>query len=308
MPGSELFIPWDFPPEVNRLLAFNPRGNRLAVSHMFADQVQVFDTQSGAPLTCLKGLTRVSGVQFLSAEVLLVAAFGGCYRCNLRGGGRDLLTDKGWQTAVALSPDGRLLALGEQRGLVLFDLAHQRDVGWFGVHFNAEHGVFCAGFSPGGRYLAADLHVGGRAGGIVGVWDLQTNRRQRLFDTRGYAFAFRGDTLTLAVSAASGHVEIYEPDQGEEVARRLSFDYHVPHAMQSRDWDCSLAMLLEGGEFVQVDWDSGEVQRRIPAAGGHKFLSNVVTNAAWTHFAGSTEKGVLVWPGDCAEPRVSATR
>jgi hypothetical protein len=97
-------------------------------------------------------------------------------------------------------------------GLVLFDLARKRVVGGFDVSFNADHTVFYAGFSPGGRYLAADLHAGGRAGGIVLVWDLQAKRRQRVFDTRGYAFAFRGDTLTLAVSAESGYVEIYEPD------------------------------------------------------------------------------------------------
>jgi hypothetical protein len=29
--------------------------------------------------------------------------------------------------------------------------------------------------------------------------------------------------------------------------------------MQSRDEHRSLAMLLDGGEFVQVNWDTGEV-------------------------------------------------
>jgi hypothetical protein len=88
------------------LLAFNPSGSRLAVSHENADHVQVFDTRSGTEVTRLTGFTRVTAVLFLSAEVLLVAAFGGCFRCNLRRGGRDLLSPEGWQTSVTLSPDG----------------------------------------------------------------------------------------------------------------------------------------------------------------------------------------------------------
>jgi WD40 repeat protein len=306
MSGSELFIPCEFPPEENRLLAFNPRGSRLAVSHMFADHVQIFDTRSGERLTRLDGLTGVSRVLFMSAEVLLVAAFGGCYRCNLRGGTRDVITDKGWQAGVALSQDGRLLALGEKMGLVLYDLARNTIVGGFSVCFNSEDAVYHAEFSPGGRYLAADVHAGGRAGGIVVVWDIQTGRRQRVYDTRGYAFAFRGETLTLAVAADSGYVEVYEPDQGEAVTRQFFFDYRLPRVMESRDGDRALAMLLDGGEFVQVDWDTGAVLRRRAPPAGHKLSHDLVTTKGWTHFAGTVEGGVLVWPGDRAEPGAAA--
>ncbi|HYT87763.1 MAG TPA: hypothetical protein VEL76_03490 [Gemmataceae bacterium] len=153
-------------------LPFRPLGGpgRLPTrgSHEFADFVQVFDTRSGEEVARGTGFKHVSGVLFLSADVLLVAAFGGCYRCNLRRGGRDLLSDKGWQTGVTLSPDGRALAIGEDFGLAWVDLVKKKETHRFGACFLSVHQGYCAGFSPGGRYLAGDLHIGGRAGGLVG--------------------------------------------------------------------------------------------------------------------------------------------
>src|SRR5262245_15953061 len=158
MPGSELFIPWTFPPqddsrsapELTRL-ALNPRGNWLAVSHENADHVEVFDTRSGGKVTGLKGFKSVTGVLFLSAEVLLVTAFGGCYRCNLRRGGRDLLSDRGWQAGVALSPAGRVLAIGEQYGLLLHDLVNSKAVRQLQAVYNSDHTGHRAAFSAHGR-------------------------------------------------------------------------------------------------------------------------------------------------------------
>jgi WD40 repeat protein len=297
MPGSELFIPRTFPPEEPALLAFSPRGDRLAVSHEDADHVQVFDARSGKPLRRLEGFHRVTRVLFLSAEVLVVTAFGGCYRCNLRRGPRDLVCDEGWQNGVALSPDRRLLAVGVGHGLLLYDLVKGKEPRRFAAVYDCDHTGRCAAFSAQGRYVAAALY-GGHSTPIVPVWEVETGRRQRLFDTWGYAFAFREDTLTLAVSA-DGYVEIYEPDQGEEAVRRCFFDSHLPQAMESRDGGRSLAMLLDNGEFVQIDWDSGEALRRIPPPDGRK-PSAAAADSGWTRFAGAVEDGVVVWTGDPA--------
>lgn len=307
MSGSELFIPRPFPegPDEDPLLALSPRGDRIAVSHQFADHVQTFDTRSGKPLARLDGFTRVSGVLFLSAEVLLVTAFGGAYRCDLRRGSRDLLSDKGWQTGVGLSPDGRMLAIGVQWGMLLYDLAKGEVLRQVGVVYDPSHVGYRAAFSACGRYAAAALY-GDRSTPIVAIWEVSTGRRQRVYDTLGRALAFRGDTLTLAVSADSGYVEVYEPDQGEALARQFSFQYRTPRAMESRDEDRTLAMLLEGGEFVQIDWDTGEVLRQLPPPAGHKVGYIVVASAGWTHFAGAVEGGVVVWPGDRAEPDTAA--
>jgi WD40 repeat protein len=196
---------------------------------------------------------------------------------------------------VTLSPNGRKLAVGVRVGLSLYDLAGKKEVRRLEVCFNPEDTAFHAGFSPGGRYLAAGLQEGGRAGGIVVVWDARTGRRQRVYDTQGYAFAFRGDTLTLAVAADSGLVEIYEPDEGEAVARQFFFEYRLPTVMEFRDRGRTLAMLLQGGEFVQVNAGTGRVLRRLPPPAG-QIPYEGVTNADWTLFAGATDAGVVVWP------------
>src|SRR5262245_12378370 len=169
--GSVLFVPVALPPEGDRLLALNPRGSRLAVSHAGADHVWVFETKSGKPVARLTGFQHVSGVLFLSAEVLLVAAFGGCFRCSLHPGGHALLSPEGWQSRLTLSPDGRVLAIGVDFGLAWFDLVKKQETYRFGACLLSVHKGYYAGFSPGRRYLAADLHVPGRAGGLVVVWD-----------------------------------------------------------------------------------------------------------------------------------------
>ena len=107
MPGSELFIPWEFPPEENRLLAFNPRGTRLAVSWEHADSVQVIDARTGQEVTLCSGFQRIVGIEFLSANVLLVTAYNGCFQCDLRGGGRKALSSESWPAGTTVSPKRR---------------------------------------------------------------------------------------------------------------------------------------------------------------------------------------------------------
>ncbi len=298
--GSELFLATDFPPESDRLLAFNPRGTRLAVSWENADHVRVFDPRSGAEVTRCTGFVRISGIVFLSAEVLLVAAYGGCFRCNLRRGGRDLLSPEGWQTGITLSLDRRVLALGVRGGLLLYDVVKGKALNQYVAAFDPDYVGHCAAFSAGRRYLAADLSARWRGMGIVVIWDAQTLRRQRVFDTLAYALAFREDTLTLAVSADSGYIEIYEPDQGEEPATRFFFDYSLPGPMEFRDGGQTLAMLMGNGEFIQVAMGAGSVVRRAPPPANHK-LCSAVSSVDWSLFAGTTESGVVVWRSDQAE-------
>lgn len=301
MPGSELFIARDLPPAKDRLLAFNRRGTRLAVSCQDSDDVQVFDTRSGEEVTRLKGFFRIFGIEFLSANVLLVTAFHGCFRCDLRRGGRGVLSSEAWLTRTTVSQNGRVVAIGVKGGLLLYDVRKGQVVHRIRTAFDPDFVGHRAAFSAGGRYLAADLNSGSRGTGIVVIWDAHTLRRQRVFDTRAYALAFREDTLALAVSADSGYIELYEPDQGEEPATRFFFDYSLPNMMEFRDGGRTLAMLMSGGEFVQLAPGTGSVERQISPPANYK-LDSAVSCVDWSLFAGATDDGVVIWPGDRAEP------
>ncbi len=308
--GTELFVAVEFPPEADWLLALDPGGTRLAVSWRDADCVLVVNAATGRLFARLEGFRRVTGIAFLSAHELLATAFGGCFRCALPGGGRELLSEQGWQTCVTVSPGGGLVALGTDDGIEL------RDVGGGGSRWlragSGQHARRAA-FSPGGRYVAAELgNEADRLPSLVGVWDAHTGRRQRVFDTTAYAFAFRGDTLSLAIADDRLQVLLYEPDRGEDPASQFRIEQPwaplygtaPAEALQFRDGGRTLAVLLPDGHFVLYDVGAGRALWHIPPPVGRSLWA-AVANADWSVFAAVAregEGGVVIWPAVRAEP------
>jgi hypothetical protein len=306
--GSERFIATAFPPEQDKLLALSPRGTRLAVSYEFADFVEVFDTESGARVVRRKGFTRVSGVAFLSDEVLLVAAFGGCFRCNLPRGRRTLLAEEGWQACLTVSAGGGLVALGATAGIDLYDVrkgqvSHQLRAG-----FALQQYARGAAFSPDERYVAAELgNEADRQPTVVVVWDAQTGTRQCVLDTEAHALAFREDPPALAVADDHCGVVLYELGRGEAPAVKIRFDPpwrgEYGCALQFRAGGRALAVLLSSGDFFQVEPATVRVLRHRPPPPAPKpWGLRIVTSADWAVFAGPAPGGVVIWPGDRAEP------
>jgi WD40 repeat protein len=303
-----LFLPTAFPPEKEWLVALNPRGTRLAVSCTDRDEVQVFDPGSGREVTRCTGFFRVFGIGFLSADVLLVTAFHGCFRCHLRRGEREVLSPEGWLTRTTVSPNGRVLAIGRHGGLDLYDVRSRRVVRRLATNYTYNHWGRRAAFSAGGRYLAAELgNEADREPTLVVVWDARTGKRQRLFDTEAHALAFRGDTLALAVADDHPRILLYEPDQGETPAKELTVG-HTGCELQFRDGGRTLAALLGNGEFVQFQVKTGRVLRRIPPPAHPQPMWRCVASADWSRFAGITEGGLVVWPGDRARPGAAGGR
>jgi hypothetical protein len=302
--GASLFVPIAFPPECgSRLLALNPRGTRCAVSWEDADSVRVFDARSGREVACRSGFRRVLGLEFLSANVLLVTASDGCFRCDLRGEERAVLSSESWSGGTTVSPDGRIVALGVKCGLILYDarkgrvLRHLKTDLALGARDDALGRR--AAFSAGGRYVAGALRETYGPPSLVVVWELRTGRRQRVFDTLGHALAFRDDSLSLAVADDWGHINFYEPDQGEEPARQFDVEY-LSRALQFRGGGRTLAVQLDGGAFVLWEAGTGRTLRRNEPPAETKLYQSVVS-ADWSRFAGAAEGGVVVWPGDAAE-------
>jgi hypothetical protein len=297
-----LLVPAEFPPDRHRLLALSPRGTRLAVSWEDADSVRVIDARTGREATPCTGFQRILGLEFLAANVLLVTTSGGLFRCDLRGDGRDLLSSESWPAGTTVSPNGRLVALGVDCGLVLHDarkgqVLRRLQTYWAGLGPDPAKGRVAA-FSAGGRYVAAALRSAYDHVSLVVVWEFQTGRRQRIFDTIAHALAFRDHTLSLALADDWGHIDIYEPDQGEAAATRFDVEY-LPRALQFRDGGRALVVLLDGGGLVHFEAATGRALRRRepPAVAG---LCGAVTSADWSHFACGTTDGVVVWPGDNA--------
>jgi hypothetical protein len=250
------------------------------------------------------------GVEFLSAEVLLVTAADGCFRCDLRRGGRDVLSSESWPAGNNLNPTGRIVALGVDSGLVLYDarkgevLRQLRTDLAIGGPDPAKGR--CAAFSAGGRYVAAALRSVYDHWYLVVVWEVRTGRRQRVFDTIAHALAFRDDTLSLALADDWGHINIYEPDQGEEPAVQFKVEY-TARALQYQAGGRTLTVLLHKGSVIQFEGDTGRILRRKEPT-GHEGIDSAVVSADWSRFAGATEGGVVVWPGDNAEPHAAPDR
>jgi hypothetical protein len=169
------------------------------------------------------------------------------------------------------------------------------------TNYTYNHRGRRAAFSAGGRYVAAELgNEADREPTLVVVWDARTGRRQRIFDTAAYALAFRDDTLSLAVADDHNRIALYEPDQGEEPAKELPVKT-IGRALQFRDEGRALAVLLDNGEFVQLQTETGRALRRRPSPVDPGPFWGSIASADWCQFAGVAEGGVVLWPCDRAE-------
>lgn len=293
-----LALPFAFPPEASAVLALDPRGARLAVAWEDADAVRVFDVRDGREVAHCTGFRRVRGVQLLSASTLLVTAADGCFRCDLDRDRRGVLSSEARAIDAPVSPDG-LLALGAPAGLDLHDadtgrLVRRLRTNLAGFGSEPAWGRHAA-FSARGRYVAAALSSAYPAWYIVVVWETQTGRRQRVFDTLAHALAFRGDTLNLALADDWGHIDTYAPDQGEEPLVRFKVEY-LAQALRFEARGKTLALLLDRGRVFRFDAATGRViERQEPPAGDG--LRTAVVSADWSNFAAATADGVVVWRG-----------
>jgi hypothetical protein len=303
--ASGLLVSVDCPQNRDTLLAPNPRGTRFAVSCEFSDHVRVFDPHSGREVARCAGFQNVSGIEFLSAEVLLVTdSHVGCFRCDLRRDEREVLLSEASLTRTTVSPNGRIVAIGVGSGLALYHVRQRQVVRRLKLDFAQYHHGNRVAFSADGRYVAAELRPDDRDWSFVVIWDARNGRRQRVLVTAPKALAFREDTMALAVADDSGGVYLYEPDQGEEPAAELRVD-NMACALQFRDGGRTLAALMWGGGFVEIELASGRIVRSLPPPAACEAYA-VVSSADWSLFAGTAEGGVVVWPGDRAEPNASA--
>ena len=150
---------------------------------------------ANGPLAMLLSLQAYESAHSLQAESALIQAS--------QQPLDDLLVSGSPVNSVAFSPDGRILAVGDNRGDVgLWDVATGRRT------VLAEGSpVYGVAFSPDGRTLAV-----GDARGDVGLWDVATGRRTAILaeGSTVASVAFSPDGHTLAVGDVGGSVGLWD--------------------------------------------------------------------------------------------------
>ncbi len=137
-----------------------------------------------------------------------------------------LTTRRGPLTGAAYSPTGRRLAILDGQDIHLRDLGVRRTVGGPAGDLRTNDMVWCAAFSPDGRYLAA-----GYFGGVVLLWDVGTRRvvgKPLVGHTAtAGALAFSRDGRLLATGGWDSSVRLWDVASHRQVG--TSLEGHAGH-------------------------------------------------------------------------------
>jgi WD40 repeat protein/serine/threonine protein kinase len=206
-------------------LSFSPDGKTLAVADLASgNQIRLWDTASGRQGPPIEGHTgKVRSLAFLPDGRLFSGGLDNTVRIwDLETREERPKLPRGHRQpvhAVAVSPDGRRVASGEESGLIkLADPA----TGAFTVNLLQQpHAVTALAFSPDGATLAS-------AGpdGVVRLWNVTTKEKTR--ELRGHedrvsSLAFSPDGKTLASGGIDHSVRLWDPSTGEP---RLASEGH----------------------------------------------------------------------------------
>jgi WD40 repeat protein len=208
----------------------------------------------------------------------------------------------GQVTALALSPDGKTLASGNNSGTIrLWDPASSKEIG----QLAAKNGVISLAFSPDAKFLAAGTWFG-----PVLLFDLASGRVLRELSNRhntvnAVAFAPDGKLLAAGSSAADG-VILWDVPGGKQVRELVAANRRGPY---SHVVGQSLAFAPDGQTLAQACqnqirlWNTatGEV-RHLPDK--HRGLIHCLAFAPrepWLASAGE-DKEVCFWDWKAGKP------
>ena len=163
--------------------------------------------------------------------------------------------------AVAISPDGRTLASGDEGGwVILWDISRWRERGRVKAHPGVVHAIR---FSPDGATLAT-VSRGGKSPTEIGLWATATASETGPLievptdaDVTEVAFSADGRTLVVAATRPAG--------LGSEA--EVTFRDLARPAREVAPISCRAATIAPGGRWMAVVDASGVLTRRDPATG-----------------------------------------
>jgi WD40 repeat protein len=231
-------------------------------------------------------------------------------------------------TALAISPDGRLLAVGDlprlgettaasskndaQSAVQLWDLANRKELAVFP---DLGGDVFAVAFSPDGRTLAA---VVASARGNLRLWNVATHRAltDPIPETNGIstlAHSPDGRTLALGVllpggsQPAPGAIDLWDPS-GHRLLRRVTVG---PGVINSLAFSPDGRLLASGSadDAAQL-WDVATGTERAVLTGPSAPVTSVVFSPDGRRLAAASRDGATrVWgvPGGHPEGKLTVT-
>jgi RNA polymerase sigma factor (sigma-70 family) len=198
-------------------LAFTPDGKKLITGAFYNDRfLRVWDPLTGRPSGKWEGheLGICAILVTVDGEQVITTSQDGTTRLWDLALRKEIgqIGAKSWGWCAALSPDGKLLAIGG-KGVQLWDLSTRRRVRSFGTSQ-----ILHLAYSPDGTTLVSSSDKDA----TVRLWKVANGKELRSFKSSlsgGVNLSFSPDGRTLATASSDGMIPIWDLSTGEELRR-----------------------------------------------------------------------------------------